>query len=196
MIPDTKDFLLREYEQIWKHVQEIWTTRNQIIGLYFAIYGGLAGAGLALVSRQDKCDGLACLPGYFVLIVAPFLVVMSAVASLLMIRLHTLTAEYVTTLNYIRKAFLENDREFLGKYSTLPTEMKLSKVYRINFYILLAPVAMGGVTLAFLLLHTGKWSGLAWILAVIMLVIWEEFWRRFYGESCRLADAQVKKRVK
>lgn len=42
MRAETKEFLLKEYEHVWKQVLDIQNTRNKAIALYFTIFSVLS----------------------------------------------------------------------------------------------------------------------------------------------------------
>ncbi len=53
MDTETKDFLLKEYEQVWAFSRELHGTRNKAVALYLALLGAVASAAFTVASRSD-----------------------------------------------------------------------------------------------------------------------------------------------
>jgi hypothetical protein len=193
MNPDTKAFLLHESEQIWKHLDHIWQTRNRIIALYIAALGAIAAAALKValdVERTPECTltgvgcfvlgKLLCLPKYFVVTVVTFVAVVSIVASVLLTRFHTLAKEYVTTINYVRRAFRDGDRLGLEPYLVLPTDARVGGIWGVDLAMLLFLNTLGGAVLAVGAAHVLNWDCLVgWRMGCVPLLlapVWMVFW--------------------
>ena len=169
MKSETKEYLLKEYDQIWSHLRDVWTTRNNAIALFFAAYGAIAGAGLGLVLKAN-CDragwwlgvsllgDLLCLPKHFLVPVTLFLALLAAVVLILVVQMQVLSAEYITTVNRVRAAFSANDPDILPRYLVLPTTQHPQRpVYRSDFWILCTIAVLSGAVLGFGLAHLLNW---------------------------------------
>jgi hypothetical protein len=211
MNPDTREFLLHESEQIWKHLDHIWQTRNRTIALYITALGALAAAALNVAPEPETCKRtgvgffvlgpLLCLPEYFIATVVTFVAVVSIVASMLLIRFHTLAKEYVTTVNYVRRAFRDGDRSGLEPYLVLPADARVGMTRGIDLWILLTLSALGGLVLAVGAAHFLNWELLAgrpcrlgWA-PPLVLPVWVLIWLNWYVHRSRATDAKLRKRL-
>lgn len=216
MRTETKDFLVREYDQVWKQTLDIQDTRNRALGLYLALFGAVAAAGLPLVGRSSCgspppwignrwVDTLVCLPRYYAVPSIAFLVLTSAVMLLLLIRWHVLMAEYMTSLNKIRAAFLSEDSDFLTHYLVLPTDQVRARVFRINFWVLVIVDSLSALVVIFAswwFLNLPLGQRLAqppavWAFAPLALAaVWGASWIWLYCYSATQMDSRLCKLLK
>ena len=216
MKAETKDFLLSEYDEVWKHNTYVVDTRNKAIALYFTITGAIAAAGLSLFDKQLRCqippwignawvDQLVCLPRYFAVPSLLFLIITTVVTLLILIRPHRLSAEYMTVLNRIRAAFLEDDREFLQRFLVLPTEQNMARRFKINFWIIGAVSVVGALVIAFSVAYVLNWPLAqrvtghhpAWRAAPpLIALVWLVVWVALYNMQTAWTDREVKKRLR
>ena len=213
MKPTSKEFLLAEYENVWKHNTWILDTRNKAVALYFGLIGAVAASGLALVSTSyceiapwigDRYVGsLVCLPRYFAVPSLAVLLTATSVTLLTLIRFHALNAEYATVLNCIRAAFAAEDGD-LAEYLTLPRDQNRAFVFRINFWIIMTVNGVGALLIWFLIVYILNAPGiqrlpwpprnfLAWG-PLLGAVAWLAFWAGFYALTAWLGDRDVRGR--
>lgn len=211
MRTESKDFLVREYDQVWKQTLDIQDTRNKALGLYLTLFGAVAAAGLPLVGRSSCgspppwignrwVDALVCLPRYYAVPSIAFLLLTSAVVLLLLIRWHVLMAEYMTSLNRIRAAFLRQDSDFLSSYLVLPTEQVRARVFRINFWVLVIVDGLSALVVIFAswwFLNLPLGQRLAqpqavWAFAPLVLAaVWGASWIGLYCYSATQMDRRL-----
>ena len=216
MKTETKDFLVREYDQVWRQTLGIQDVRNKALALYLTLFGAVAAAGLPLVGGSSCgspgpwignrwVDTLVCLPRYYAVPALAFLLLTSAVMLLLQIRWHVLMAEYMTSLNRIRAAFLSEDSDFLHRYLVLPTGQARARVFRINFWVLVIVDGLSALVVVFaswwfLNLPLGQrlaqpqaiWS----LVPVVVAGVWFALWIALYYYSATKMDTRLCKLLK
>ena len=148
-------------------------------------------------------EALVCLPRYFVIPATTFLVLVSVIASLLLIRFHTLTSEYVSCLNGIRAAFVSTEPRLLEAHVLLPRGQALARGARIDLQILFIVNVLGGLVIAYGLCHflnrpeigALHWrSALRWIPGIAGGV-WVLVWCAVYSIACKNADRDMASRL-
>jgi hypothetical protein len=97
--PDTRDFLVREFDQAWSHYRHLKNTRSQYLGFFFTVTLAATGAGAAVV-RGGPVDHTAPL-----VLTAVFLVIYMQFATFVYVsvrKMGVVLTYYETLQNTIR----------------------------------------------------------------------------------------------
>jgi hypothetical protein len=194
MNPDSRDFLLREYQEVWAYSREIAGMRVKAVAFFIIVLGGVTGGAISL-----KMPPLE-LPSYFVYAAGSLLLLASVTLQVHLVRWRSQAVEYAITLNGIRAAFTDNDLT-VGKYLVLPRQRipvsgsTLDRALHDGVSLVAALVIVALVT--HLLIRFTDWPERAqWIIAGFVAFAWIVGSRCYYSRMAAQADSDFASRVK
>jgi len=207
---ETKEFLLKEYDQVWAFAREIHDTRSKAIALYLAFLGAVSGTAVTLAPKATSdatrfasvpLGPLLDLPNYFVLVASFFMLLVTATLLIFLTRWRLLTVELYNALNGVRAAFRVAEPAVLDVYLVLPTTRLEASGIRLDFWIFMTINLIGTLLTAFAVAHIVNWPLMASLvtekalpLAIISLT-WLVGWTVQYSKACFEADDELASRV-
>lgn len=212
MDSNSKEFLLKEYEQAESKAKDIYGARDTAIALYVTMYGAVLAAAVKAIDEARKNTATCtqqshwigwnvfgealCLPGYFAAPAGLFLVLISMVLLGLLTRWYVATGKYITAANHVRRAFIDNDR-MLRDYLVLPTGISPSDPRGVHAWIVICVNVMGGISASYLtakLLSGSAPASMAWLwrwVPLLVFVGWLACWQWRFLRHCRRAERKL-----
>ena len=196
MDPGSREFLLKEYEQVWLMLRHIYRVQDRAMALYLALLAAIAAWVNSLPTDPEKLkpalEGPGR-PGAFWFVAFLLFVMLSATLLILLARWWVLSVEYTSALNKIRAAFESNDPA-LTPFLLLPRRMrdagsKFRREAQATLYMLMASLAALGSGAGLFRVFRPWMLEWAWVIAIAWGVVWMygSWWYREAYSKARTA---------
>ena len=176
------EFLLKEYEQLWLQLRDMYNYLLKVYGFYITVLGAAIAGTVTLLHTETGVQSPLSLPTFFVVASIGVLVILAATLMLHVAKLRSVATEYLNALNRIRRGFCELDQPVDTYLNLDAKDFTGSKWRNIDFYSYASVALLSGLLLAALdLFLSYKREMLPPLfcvvsLGVILIMVWCAAW--------------------
>ena len=157
------EFLLKEYEQLWLQLRDMYNYLLKVYGFYITVLGAAIAGTVTLLHTETGVQSPLSLPTFFVVASIGVLVILAATLMLHVAKLRSVATEYLNALNRIRRGFCELDQPVDTYLNLDAKDFTGSKWRNIDFYSYASVALLSGLLLAALDLRHDADRAIAWI---------------------------------